>query len=114
MHTEPQNYDSINCLTNEIRKFTEKRDWDQFLSTENFVKSVVIEVGELLECFQWGQDADTEEVKEEIADVMNYCLLLSDKLGIDAGKAVYDKLQKSAAKYPVEKCKGVSTKYDRL
>ena len=53
-------------------------------------------------------------MKEEIADVMNYCLLLSDKLGIDAGKAVYDKLQKSAAKYPVEKCKGVSTKYDRL
>ena len=53
-------------------------------------------------------------MKEEIADVMNCCLLLSDKLGIDAGKAVYDKLQKNAAKYPVEKCKGVSTKYDRL
>ena len=91
-----------------------ERDWDQFHSPENLAKSVAIEAGELLECFQWGQDADTEEVKEEIADVMNYCLLLSDKLGIDAGKAVYDKLQKSAAKYPVEKCKGVSTKYDRL
>ena len=114
MHTEPQNHDSINYLTSEIRKFTEERDWDQFHSPENLAKSVAIEAGELLECFQWGQDADTEEVKEEIADVMNYCLLLSDKLGIDAGKAVYDKLQKSAAKYPVEKCKGVSTKYDRL
>jgi NTP pyrophosphatase (non-canonical NTP hydrolase) len=114
MHTEPQNHDSINYLTNAIRKFTEERDWDQFHSPENLAKSVAIEAGELLECFQWGQDADTEEVKEEIADVMNYCLLLSDKLGIDAGKAVYDKLQKSAAKYPVEKCKGVSTKYDRL
>lgn len=114
MHTEPQNHDSITYLTSEIRKFTEERDWDQFHSPENLAKSVAIEAGELLECFQWGQDADTEEVKEEIADVMNYCLLLSDKLGIDAGKAVYDKLQKSAAKYPVEKCKGVSTKYDRL
>ena len=96
MCTKTHNYDSINYLTNEIRKFAEERDWDRFHSSENLAKLVAIEAGELLECFQWGQDADMEEVKEEIADVMNYCLLLSYKLGVDVGKAVYDKLQKHA------------------
>ena len=107
-------YDSIEFLRNEIKTFTEERDWDQFHSPENLAKSVSIEAGELLECFQWGQEPDMEAVTEEIADVMNYCLLLSDKLGIDSGKAIYDKLQKNAEKYPVEKSRGTSIKYDRL
>ena len=107
-------YDSIEFLRNEIKTFIEERDWDQFHSPENLAKSVSIEAGELLECFQWGQEPDMEAVTEEIADVMNYCLLLSDKLGIDSGKAIHAKIQKNAEKYPVEKSRGTSVKYDRL
>lgn len=65
----------------EIIKFNEERDWDQFHSPENLAKSIAIEAGELLECFQWGPDYDHQKVCEELADVMNYCLLMSDKLG---------------------------------
>jgi len=108
-----KDYDSMAQLTEEIRKFTEERDWDQFHSPENLAKSVAIEAGELLECFQWGSEPELEAVTEEIADVMNYCLLLADKLGIDPGKAIHDKIQKNAEKYPVEKSRGKSTKYDR-
>ena len=101
-----KDYDSMAQLTEEIRKFTEERDWDQFHSPENLAKSVAIEAGELLECFQWGSEPELEAVTEEIADVMNYCLLLADKLGIDPGKAIHDKIQKNAEKYPVEKVVG--------
>ena len=108
------NYDSLDYLKKEIKQFSEERDWDQFHSLENLAKSVAVEAGELLECFQWGQDADPEEVADEIADVMNYCLLLCDKLEIDPGKAIYEKIIKNAEKYPVEKCKGTSVKYNKL
>src|SRR5574344_3115669 len=114
MHTEPQNHDSINYLTNAIRKFTEERDWDQFHSPENLAKSVAIEAGELLECFQWNNEYDLDEVKEELADVINYCLLMADKLGVDPKQIVLDKMEKTAKKYPVEKAKGKSTKYNKL
>ncbi|MDY2670667.1 MAG: nucleotide pyrophosphohydrolase [Anaerovoracaceae bacterium] len=113
-HWKMNDHDSLKYLTGEIRKFTEERDWDQFHTPDNLAKSVSIEAGELLECFQWGQDIDLQAVSEELADVMNYCLQLADKLGIDPGKAIYDKIQKNAVKYPVEKSKGRSTKYDKL
>ena len=91
----------------EIIKFNEERDWDQFHSPENLAKSIAIEAGELLECFQWGPDY-------ELADVMNYCLLMSDKLGVDAETIILQKLEQNRKKYPVEKAKGKSTKYDQL
>ena len=68
----------------------------------------------MLECFQWNNEYDLDEVKEELADVINYCLLMADKLGVDAEQIVLDKMKKTAKKYPVEKAKGVSTKYDKL
>ena len=101
-------------LTEKIIKFNEERDWDQFHSPENLVKSISIEAGELLECFQWNNEYDIEEVKEELADVINYCLLLSDKLELDPKQIVLEKLKKTAKKYPVEKAKGKSTKYNKL
>ena len=101
-------------LTKEIIKFNEERDWDQFHSPENLAKSISIEAGELLECFQWNGEYDLNEVKEELADVINYCLLMADKLGVDAKQIVLDKMVKTEKKYPVEKSKGVSTKYDKL
>ena len=73
-----------------------------------------IEEGELLECFQWSADADPEGVKDELADVLTYCFLLADKLGEDPDELVLRKLEKTRAKYPVEKARGRSTKYDAL
>jgi len=101
-------------LTKKIKAFNEERDWDQFHSPENLAKSISIEAGELLECFQWDGEYDINEVKEELADVINYCLLMADKLGIDPKQAVLDKMEKTAKKYPVEKAKGKSTKYNKL
>ena len=98
-----------------IRKFTEDRDWDQFHSPANLAKSIVIEAAELLECFQWSdEEYDLQHVKEELADVINYCLLMADKLGVDPKQIVLDKMEKTAKKYPVEKAKGKSTKYNKL
>ncbi len=97
-----------------IGKFTEERDWDQFHSPENLAKSIAIEAGELLECFQWSSDADDEELKEELADVMNYCIQMAQKKGFDICEILNDKIDKNEKKYPVEKSKGVSTKYNRL
>lgn len=98
----------------QIKEFNEARDWDQFHSPENLAKSISIEAGELLECFQWNNEYDLNEVKEELADVINYCLLLADKLGVDPKEIVLDKMEKTAKKYPVEKAKGKSTKYNKL
>ena len=101
-------------LEQKIVKFAEDRDWLQFNTPENLAKSISIEAGELLECFQWNDNYDIEEVKEELADVMNYCLLMADKLGVDPKQIILDKMKKTAKKYPVEKAKGKSTKYTKL
>ena len=101
-------------LTKKVVEFTKERDWDQFHSPENLAKSISIEAGELLECFQWSNKYDIEEVKEELADVINYCILMANKLGVDVKQIFLDKMEKTAKKYPVEKAKGVSTKYDKL
>ena len=101
-------------LTEKVVEFTRERDWDQFHSPENLAKSISIEAGELLECFQWNNEYDLDEVKEELADVINYCLLMADKLGVDPKQIVLDKMEKTAKKYPVEKAKGKSTKYKKL
>ena len=82
--------------------FAEDRDWIQFNAPEYLSKSISIESGELLECFQWNNEYNLDEVKEELADVINYCLLMADKLGIDAKQIVLDKMKKTARKYPVE------------
>ena len=98
-----------------IRKFTEDRDWDQFHAPENLAKSIVIEAAELLECFQWDNEKyDVEHVKEELADVMVYCQNLLDKLGLDADEIVNAKMDQNETKYPVERAKGKSDKYDKL
>ena len=98
-----------------IRKFTEDRDWDQFHSPANLAKSIVIEAAELLECFQWSdEEYDLKHIKEELADVMVYSQNLLDKLGLDADEIVNMKMTMNEEKYPVEKAKGKSDKYDQL
>ncbi|SMY00098.1 NTP pyrophosphatase, house-cleaning of non-canonical NTPs [Brevibacterium iodinum ATCC 49514] len=96
-----------------VRQFMEERDWQQFHTPENLAKSVSIEAAELLECFQWG-DSDLESAKDELADVLTYCMLLADKLGLDPDTIVMEKLQKTREKYPVDKARGRSVKYDQL
>lgn len=98
-----------------IRKFSADRDWDQFHSPANLAKSISIEAGELLECFQWNENNfDLNEVKEELADVLIYCRNLLDKLGLDEDSIVNEKMDKNEEKYPVEKAKGKSDKYTKL
>ena len=98
-----------------IRKFTEDRDWDQFHSPANLAKSISIEAAELLECFQWSDNEyDLSHVKEELADVIVYCQDMLDKLGLDADEIVNEKMNKNEAKYPVERSRGSSAKYDEL
>lgn|SRR5574344_2856028 len=107
--------DSIKDLQTQIDQFNKDRDWDQFHSPANLAKSISIEAGELLECFQWNEEKyDKEEVNEELADVLNYCLQLATVLHVDVKEIVEAKLAKNAKKYPVEKAKGVSTKYTKF
>ena len=101
-------------LENEIVKFAKERDWLQFNTPENLAKSIAIEAGELLECFQWNSNYDKDELKYEIADVMNYCILLCHQIGVDPKEKKKKKMNISAKKYPVEKAKGKSTKYNKL
>ena len=98
-----------------IRRFTEERDWDQFHSPANLAKSIVIEASELLECFQWDEENfNLQHLKEELADVMVYTQNMLDRLGLDADEIVNMKMDQNEAKYPVEKAKGKSDKYDQL
>ena len=102
-------------ISERIDKFNKDRDWDQFHTPANLSKSISIEANELLECFQWSDtDYEIEAVKEELADVMNYCIQLSMVLGVDIIDILNSKLDKTEKKYPVEKAKGVATKYNKL
>lgn len=101
-------------VTQAVQEFVDERDWGQFHTPGNLAKSVVIEAGELLECFQWDDRARTERVQEELADVLTYCHLLAARLGLDVDQVVLDKLEVTRSKYPVEKSRGRSTKYDQL
>jgi len=101
----------------QLRTFVAEREWAQFHTPANLAKSISIEAAELLECFQWNDEVspDTlEPIKDELADVLTYCFLLADKLKLDPESLILGKLDKTKAKYPVEKARGKSAKYDRL
>ncbi|WP_305151137.1 nucleotide pyrophosphohydrolase [uncultured Dubosiella sp.] len=101
----------MKAMMKKINKFNEDRDWDQFHSPANLSKSILIEAAELLECFQWNDDYDLNQVKEELADVMIYCLQLASKLDLDPIEIMDAKIKLNAKKYPVSKSKGSSRKY---
>lgn len=102
------------ALLGEILEFMEERDWGQFHTPENLAKSICIEAAELLELFQWSESTDLEAVKSELADVLTYCILLSHQLGVEPAQIMRNKLEITRTKYPIEKFKGLSTKYDQL
>ena len=101
-------------IIEELRAFVAERDWAQFHTEANLAKSVSIEAAELLENYQWSDDADLQSVKYELGDVLTYCFLLADKLGENPEDLIRQKLKKTIEKYPVEKSKGRSTKHDKL
>ena len=102
-------------LLERIDLFTKERDWEQFHTPANLAKSVSIEAAELLECFQWNEaEFDIDAVRAELADVMNYCLQMCLVLQCDPVDIINAKMDRNAQKYPVEKSKGVATKYDKL
>lgn len=96
-----------------IRQFVSERDWGKFHTPGNLAKSISIEAGELLKCFQWDdqpKDGNLVHVHEEIADVLIYYVLLSDKFGFDLDEIVTDKIRKNAERYPIEQSYGSSAK----
>jgi len=97
-----------------IVKFTKDRDWNQFHSPTNLAKSIAIESGELLECFQWNDNFNKEDVCDELADVIIYVILLADKLDVNLEEIIMKKMEKNSKKYPIEKAKGNSKKYTEL
>lgn len=107
--------DRLDKLIERIDKFNKDRDWDKFHSLSNLAKSISIEANELLECFQWDDDNyDINNVQEELADVFNYCLQMASKMNLDIVEIVNKKMDITEQKYPIDKFKGLSTKYNKL
>ncbi|MER1968882.1 nucleotide pyrophosphohydrolase [Castellaniella sp. GW247-6E4] len=99
-----------------LRQFRDDRDWQQFHNPKDLAVALSIEAGELLEAFLWKapEAADPEKVKEELADVLAYALLLSDAYGFDPQQIVLDKIERNKEKYPVDKARGSAKKYNEL
>lgn len=106
----------IKALTDKIKLFNQDRDWEQFHNAKDLAIALNIESSELLELFLWKRDQDinVEKVKEELADIFTYALNLADKFGLNVTDIVESKLIKNAEKYPVEKARGNSKKYNEL
>ena len=106
----------IKNLQQQITQFSEERDWDQFHNGKDLAIGLSIEASELLEAFLWKtpEDVNVDKVKEELADVFNYALQIATKYDLDVQQIVLDKLAKNTAKYPIEKARGVATKYNEL
>ncbi len=106
----------IEEITNELLKFRNERDWEQYHNPKDLALAINIEAGELLELFLWknSESANTEKIKEELADVFAYAFLLAEKYKLDVKEIVLDKISKNEKKYPVEKAKGSAKKYDEL
>ena len=103
-------------LREAIVRFTRERDWDQFHNGKDLALALSIEAAELNEAFLWKQaeEVNVEKVKEELADIFNYAILIADKYDLDIKQIVMDKLKRNAEKYPAEKAYGSAKKYDEL
>ena len=102
-----------------VIRFRDDRDWKQFHTPKDLAISMSLEAAELLELFQWsGTDLDCaanrDKLKEELADILSYCILMADVCGLDLDEIMNEKVTKNEAKYPVEKARGNSAKYTEL
>lgn len=106
----------IKEITNELLKFRNERDWEQFHNPKDLAIAINIESSELLEEFLWkkSEEARIDKVKEELADVFTYSFLLAEKYNLDVKQIVLEKMKKNREKYPIEKAKGTATKYNEL
>jgi NTP pyrophosphatase (non-canonical NTP hydrolase) len=106
----------IKEITQALLKFRDERDWAQFHNAKDLAIALNIESSELLELFLWksAEDADKERVKEELADILAFSLLLADKFGFDLKQIMLEKIQKNAIKYPAAKARGTAQKYTDL
>jgi NTP pyrophosphatase (non-canonical NTP hydrolase) len=106
----------IEEITQKLIKFRDERDWKQFHNPKDLSLAISIEAGELLELFLWkdAEEAKVEKVKEELADVFAYALLLAEKYHFDVKQIVLDKIAKNAEKYTIDKAKGSAKKYNEL
>lgn len=102
-------------ITERLIKFRNERNWQQFHTPENLSKSIVLEAAELLENYQWESGKENiENVKEELADIVGYCLLLCEHYGFDLETIMNEKIDKNEKKYPISKSYGKSDKYNKL
>ncbi|HQR54027.1 MAG TPA: nucleotide pyrophosphohydrolase [Burkholderiales bacterium] len=114
--------DSLVRLRDALLEFAAARDWDQFHTPRNLATALAVEAAELLEPFQWLNEAEAANlpadtraaVEQEMADVLLYLVRLADRLGVDLEQAAFAKIARNAEKYPVEKSRGSSRKYDEL
>ena len=106
----------IERILDELRVFNQERDWDQFHNGKDLAIGLSVEASELLEAFLWkaSEDVNPDKIREELADVLNYAFQIADKYNLDIQEIMLEKIRKNAAKYPVEKAKGIAKKYDEL
>lgn len=103
-------------IIQELIKFRNERDWEQFHNPKDLALAINVEAGELLELFLWknAKDANSEKVKEELADIFAFAFLLAHKYGFDVKQIVLEKIKLNGEKYPVDKAKGTAKKYNEL
>jgi len=114
------NHNDLTTIRDLVRTFVDERDWDQFHTPKNLSSALSVEAAELLEHFQWlhnGRreelgEAKLEQVRHEMADVLVYLVRLADKLDVDLGAAVTEKMALNRAKYPAEQVRGDPRKYN--
>lgn len=106
----------IKSITDALIRFRDERDWAQFHNPKDLAAALSIEAGELLECFLWKAhgEADETRVKEELADVFAFALLMAEHYQWDVSQIVREKMVKNAEKYPVHKAHGSAKKYNEL
>ena len=113
----------LKTIKEKLRKFSQDRDWDQYHSPKNLAMAMSVEVAELLEIFQWSNDGGMEKIEdketkklieEEIADIFNYLVKFVDLMDLDLEQLSLEKIKKNDMKYPVNKFKGKSDKYNKL
>lgn len=106
----------IEKIIEELRRFNQERDWDQFHNGKDLAIGLSVEASELLEVFLWKdpERVNPDKIREELADVFNYAFQMADKYNLDVYEIVMDKIRRNAEKYPVEKAKGCAKKYNEL
>ena len=103
-------------IIEKLKKFRDERNWEQFHNNKDLAIALNIETSELLELFLWKntKEVDKEDLKEELADILSYALLIADKNKLDIKEIILDKIAKNAKKYPIDKAKNTANKYNKL